>query len=89
MVAALLSFVRGRDGWGSVALAAAVWTKFFPVVFLPLLLADRLRHEGWRAAVRIAAIFAAASAAINLPVLLSRPAAWWHFSGTTARARPS
>ena len=81
MVAALVSFVRGRDGWGSVALAAAVWTKFFPVVFLPLLLADRLRHEGWRAAVRIAAIFAAASAAINLPVLLSRPAAWWHFFG--------
>jgi hypothetical protein len=81
MVAALLLFVRGRDGWGSVALAAAVWTKFFPVVFVPLLLADRLRHEGWRAAGRVAAVFAAASAAINLPVLLARPAAWWHFFG--------
>jgi hypothetical protein len=81
MVAALLLFVRGRDGWGSVALAAAVWTKFFPIVFLPLLLADRLRHEGWRAAGRVAAVFAAASAAINLPILLLEPAAWWHFFG--------
>lgn len=50
MTAALLLFVRGRDACGAVALAAAVWTKFFPVLFLPLLLADRLRGTGWRAA---------------------------------------
>ena len=78
MVAALLLFVRERDGPATALLAAAVWTKFFPIVFLPFLILDRLRRNGRRAAGRIVAVFAIVSA-INLPVLLLAPAAWWHF----------
>jgi uncharacterized membrane protein len=79
MVAALLLFVQGRDGWGAAVLTAAVWTKFFPILFLPFLVLDRLRRGGRWAAGRIVVIFAVLSAAINLPVLLLSPAGWWYF----------
>ena len=79
MVAALYLFTRERDGWGAAVLAAAVWTKFFPIVFLPFVIADRLRRRGWRAAGRLATVFAIVSAAINAPLLVVAPGAWWHF----------
>ena len=79
MVVALYLFTRERDGWAAAVLAAAVCTKFFPIVFLPLLVADRLRRWGWRAAGRVAAIFALTSAAINAPLLVVAPEAWWYF----------
>jgi hypothetical protein len=81
MVASLLLFARDRDGWGAAVLAAAVWTKFFPIVFLPLLLLDRLHRRGWRAAGLLLADFSFASVAVNGPVLLLAPAGWWHFFG--------
>lgn len=79
MVLAILLFVRERDGWGAVVLAAAVWTKFFPIVFLPLVLMDRLVHRGGMATVHIVVLFLLASAAINVPVLLLTPEGWWYF----------
>jgi hypothetical protein len=79
MVVALYLFTRERDGWAATVLAAAVWTKFFPIVFLPFLVADRWRRWGWRAAGRLAAVFVIASAAINAPLLVVAPGAWWYF----------
>jgi len=87
MVVALLLFVRERDGPATAVLAAAVWTKFFPIVFLPFLIVDQLRRGGTWAAGRIVAIFAITSAAINAPVLLFAPAGWWYFFAFNA-ARP-
>ena len=84
MVVALLLFVRERDGAATVVLAAAVWTKFFPIVFLPLLVLDRLRRRGRRAAGRIVAVFAITSAAVNVPVLLFAPEGWLYFFGFNA-----
>lgn len=86
-VVALLLFARDRDRLGSAALALAVWTKFFPIVMLPLILAARLQQQGWRAASRIMVIFSIASAVINAPVLMLRPGAWLYFFETN-RARP-
>ena len=87
MVAALLLFVRKRDGLATAVLAAAVWTKFFPILFLPFLALDRLRRGGRWAAGRIALVFAVASAAINVPVMLLAPAGWWYFFAFNS-ARP-
>lgn len=86
-VGALLLFVRGRDTAGALLLAAAVSTKFFPVVILPLILAERVRERRPRAAGRIAAVFTLASAAINLPLLVARPRAWLLFF-EQSRTRP-
>jgi hypothetical protein len=78
-VVALLLFVRERDGLATVVLTAAIWTKFFPILFLPFLVLDRLRRGGRRDAGRILTIFALGSVAINAPVLLLAPAGWWYF----------
>ncbi len=78
-VAALLLFVRERDGWGAAMLAAAVWTKFFPIVALPLILVERIREGRRRAAARILAVWTVVSAAINAPVLLGTPEGWLYF----------
>jgi hypothetical protein len=51
----------------------------YDILGLPFLILDRLRRNGRRAAGRIVAVFAIVSVAINLPVLLLAPAAWWHF----------
>jgi hypothetical protein len=79
MVVALLLFVRERDGPATVVLTAAIWTKFFPILFLPFLVLDRMRRDGRRDARRIVTIFALGSVAINAPVLLLAPGGWWHF----------
>lgn len=86
-VVALLLFVRRRDDLGAAALALAIWTKFFPIVMLPLILAARFREKGWRAAARIVLIVGVCSAVINAPLLIVRPSAWLYFFETN-RARP-
>ncbi len=78
-VVALLLFVRGHDGWGAAVLTAAIWTKFFPLVILPLILAERARQGRWRAAGRIAGVFGLVSAVLNAPLLVARPSAWLYF----------
>ena len=77
MVAALLLLRRGRAGWGALALTAAVWTKFFPVVLLPLALLDRALRWRWREVAVIAGIFTAGSVALNAPFALERTTAGW------------
>lgn len=71
-VAALLLFRRNRDGWGGVLLAAAVWTKFFPIVLVPLVLLDRVLKQRWRDAALIGGTFGVASVLINAPFAIER-----------------
>lgn len=85
-VAALLLFRRNRDGWAALFLAAAVWTKFFPIVLVPLVIFDRILQRRWRDTLTISAVFGGASALINAPVALQLTengwqlrAAWLHF----------
>ncbi len=69
-VAALLLFHRRRDGWASVLLAGAVWTKFFPIVLVPLVVFDRALRRRWRDATLIGGVFALMTVLINAPVAL-------------------
>ncbi len=86
-VFALLLFVRGRDGLGAAFLAAGVWTKFFPIVILPLIVAERARAGRWREGLRLAVVFGLVSLVINAPLLILRPRAWLYFF-EVSRTRP-
>jgi hypothetical protein len=68
LVGAFILLGRGRDRWGALLLAGAVWTKFFPIVVVPLVVLDRLLRRRWRDALEFAGVFAAASVAMNAPV---------------------
>jgi hypothetical protein len=84
---ALVLFLRRRDGWASVALAVATWTKFFPILALPVLLWIRLGEQQdlpgrarVRATARLLGPFALVTALVNVPFLFdetSRPR--WSF----------
>jgi uncharacterized membrane protein YwzB len=76
-VAALLCFRRDRDGWGTLLLAASVWTKFFPIVLVPLIVVDRVLKGRWRDALLIGGGFGIASVVINAPFAIqSTPQGW-------------
>lgn len=67
LVASLLALRLGRDGTGGFLLALAVWTKFFPIVLVPLVILDRLLQRRWRDAALFSWTFAAISVAMNTP----------------------
>lgn len=82
LVGALVLFQRRRDGWGAVALGVATWTKFFPLVVLPVVLWARLldagdRREGLRGAGRILVPFLAVTVVMNTPLALTTGAHGW------------
>jgi hypothetical protein len=89
LVLSLWLFARRRDGWSAIALAVATWTKFFPIIALPVLLAARLLEgsearlsERVRALARILLPFAAVTVIVNLPFLLAggaAPSNWFYF----------
>lgn len=74
---ALLLFSRDRDRWGAVLLSAAVWTKFFPIVLVPLVIFDRLLRRRVRDACWIGGIFAVCTALFNGPAAIERTATGW------------
>lgn len=77
-VATLLLLRRGRDAWAGATLALAAWTKFFPLIFLPLILIDRLARGRWREAAQLCATFSVASALINAPFAIEHGPGGWH-----------
>jgi hypothetical protein len=93
MVGALLLFRSGRDGWGALVLAIAIWAKFFPLLLVPLVLTERLFRRR-RSAAAIAAILLGASLAINLPFAIElTPDGWgvrdgWRHFFALNRERP-
>lgn len=78
LVLSLWLFQRRRDGWSAVALGVATWTKFFPIIALPVLLGARLLEgrdaplaDRGRVVARILLPFAAITAVVNGPFLLA------------------
>ena len=88
---ALFAYSRGRDVWGTLALIVAVWLKLFPIVFVGAILVERLRERRWRELLMIGGLFAAGSAAINVPLALADREAWSFFFdyNNERRAEPS
>jgi hypothetical protein len=59
-------WAKGRDIAAVVALSIAVWTKFFPLLVLGVLLVVASRRS-WKHALRLSGIFAVITVALNLP----------------------
>lgn len=79
LVSALVLFHRRRDSWGGLALGIATWTKFFPIVALPVVLIARLLEtRDLRGRVRAAAAilipFGIVTAVMNAPFVYTRGA---------------
>ena len=72
-VGALALLVCGRPRLGLGVLGAAVATKIYPAVLLPLFVAYVWRQQGRRAALVVLGIFAAVVVAITLPFALLGP----------------
>jgi hypothetical protein len=69
---------QGRLRAAAAVLGLAVWTKFFPILVLGVLLLLALRRSRKEAAI-LAAIFLAVTAAVNLPVALLARDNWLEF----------
>jgi hypothetical protein len=77
LTAALVLFHRRRDSWGGFALGLATWTKFFPIVALPVVLLARLLEVRdlrgrARAVAAILVPFVGTTVVINAPFVLQR-----------------
>jgi hypothetical protein len=66
-VAALVLFRYNRDGWGGLLLAIAIWTKFFPIILVPLVVFERVLRRRWQDAATIVGVISVASVIINAP----------------------
>jgi uncharacterized membrane protein len=72
-------WAKGRERSAAAVLALAVWTKFFPLLVLGVLLLVALR-KSLRHALELFAIFAVISLALNLPLALAATENWlWFF----------
>ena len=67
MVAALALFRRDHDKLGAWMLGVAVWTKFFPILIVPLVLLDRALRRRWCDLLVIGAVFGLVSLGLNAP----------------------
>ena len=72
-LAALCALLHGRDRLGAALLGAAIATKIYPAVLLPLLVTRRWRSAGRRAALCDLAITVGVAIAIYLPFLVLAP----------------
>ena len=70
---AMLAWRRGRLAWAAIALAAGTATKAYPLLLLPLLLADSWSQGRRRQAVGAAVLFVGALAVLLSPALLASP----------------
>jgi hypothetical protein len=70
---AMCAVLRGRDRLGSALLGAAIATKIYPAVLLPLLVARVWRREGRTAALRGLSLTVATAVAIFLPLAVLAP----------------
>jgi hypothetical protein len=72
-------WAKGRERAAVAVLSLAVWTKFFPLLVLGIVLLIALRRS-LRHALVLACIFLAVTLAINLPFALAAPENWsWFF----------
>lgn len=72
-LAAICAVLHRRDRLGSALLGAAIATKIYPAVLLPLLVARIWRRDGRAAALRALGVSAATAVAIYLPFAVMAP----------------
>ena len=77
--AGIVAHRRGRDGWSGVWLGLGTAAKLFPGLLLLLTVPAAWRLRGRRAGLVTGGAALAAWAAVNVPVLLAAPRAWWRF----------
>jgi uncharacterized membrane protein len=77
--AALLAFSRKRDVWAGVLLGLGAGAKFYPLLLVIPLIADRLHDREPDSAIRIGWATAGSWVAVNLPFALASPSSWWTF----------
>jgi hypothetical protein len=75
-VAGLLAYEARRDGSAGVLLGLGAAVKLYPGLFVPPLVAWRLRNGDTRGALRVAGWSAGTFAIVNLPVLIASPSGW-------------
>lgn len=79
LAAGLWLWAKGRERAAVVVLSLAVWTKFFPLLALGVLLLIALR-KSLRSAVELAGIFLAVTLLVNLPFAVVARENWsWFF----------
>lgn len=78
LVAALVALSRDRAGWGGVSLAVAAWTKFFPLIAVPVVIIWYWRGHRWRELWRFSAAFGTISFLLNGPFAIQYSAGRWH-----------
>jgi hypothetical protein len=77
-IAALFLYRERRDMSATVLLAISVWLKFFAILWLPLVLFERLRKKQWEDCLKIGALFTTLSL-VNLPFILNNRTEWATF----------
>jgi len=76
-VAGLLAFEAGRDASAGALVGLGAAVKLYPGLFVPPLVAARLRAGDTRGAVRVLVSSIGAFAVVNVPVLIASPSGWW------------
>lgn len=84
----LVAHRRGHDGWAGVLLGLGAAAKLYPALLLPGVALAAWRLRGSRAGITAVGGAAGAWLAVNLPVALAAPEAWWRFF-RLSRQRPS
>lgn len=79
LVLAIVLHVSGRDAAAGVAAGLGAAAKLFPALFVPVVVAARLRQRDLVAAARHACAAALAWVAVNLPLALVAPGGWSRF----------
>jgi len=86
VIGALAAFVHDRHRWGWIALGAAVATKLFALVLVPLAVVWTVRRRGRRELAVSASCGVAVAAAAALPFLILASRGLWHsVSGQASR----
>ncbi len=88
LAAAMLSWSRSRPVWAGVLLGLAVAAKLYPVLLLVPLAVLAIRTGKGRPVLVTTAAAAAAWAAVNLPFVLTDPAAWAQFYASNVDRKP-
>lgn len=79
LAAGLWLWAKGRERLGVAILSLAVWTKFFPLLVLGVVLLVSLRRP-LRHALQLAGIFLGVTLLVNLPFAIAAPENWsWFF----------
>lgn len=79
MLLAIYYFDRRKLTLSSMLLALSIATKFFPVFLLVPIIFILWRRDDFRVIAKYVITAATVWLAINVPVMLTTPAGWWHF----------